>query len=74
MSRGQFIPCAVIWGGESGDGGNKCPWKGLPTPADHTGRPGNFLGLFFVHAVLSMVLIWLQQGSSGRYMKEPCCS
>lgn len=24
------------------------PGKGLPAPADHIGRPGNFLGLFFV--------------------------
>lgn len=24
------------------------PGKGLPAPADHTGRPGNFVWLFFV--------------------------
>lgn len=52
------------------------PGKGLPTPADHTGRPGNFLGLVFVHgrslsnAVLPMFLIWLKQGSTGKHMKE----
>lgn len=77
MSRGQFIPPVLIWGGGGGDGGNKCPWEG---PAylqlDHTGSPGNFLGLVFVHgknlsnAVLPMFLIWLKQGSTGNYMKE----
>lgn len=28
MSRGQFIPCVLLWRGGGGDGENKCPWEG----------------------------------------------
>lgn len=78
MSRGQSIPPVLIWGRGGGDGGNKCLWEGLPTPADHTGRPGNFLGLFFVHgkslsnAVLPVFLIWLKEGSTGKTHERSC--
>lgn len=52
------------------------PGKGLPIAADHTGSPGNLLGLLFVHGrslsniVLPVVLIRLKQGSTGKNMKE----
>lgn len=55
------------------------PGKGLPTPSDHTGSPGNFPGLFFVHgkslsnAVLPM---FFDLAEARKYWKElsPCCS
>lgn len=77
MSRGQFIPSVLIWGGGGGEGGNKSLGKGPLTPADHTGRLGSFLGLFFVHGKSlrnAMFFLRLKQRSTGKYMKEAVTS
>lgn len=48
------------------------PGKGLPAPADHTGRPGNFLGLFFCLAKLWVLqcCLWFWFGWSKEVLEN----